>query len=141
MERETKKNKKKVQNRKIFTRFSSPSSSFSKKTISLSFVSSFFTPFATRVETRKKKERFATIVTFSLPYSSSLLHFSLSDPSRNDPSKRKTQGSKRKRWGMERRGEERRKGSERKRDEAKAHGTSVSALDERRRDVERRGAA
>lgn len=31
MERETKKNKKKVQNRKIFTRFSSPSSSFSKK--------------------------------------------------------------------------------------------------------------
>lgn len=89
----------------------------------------------------KKKEIFATIVTFSLPYSSSLLHFSLSDPSRNDPSKRKTQGSKRKRWGMERRGEERRKGSERKRDEAKAHGTSVSALDERRRDVERRGAA
>lgn len=56
MERETKKNKKKVQNRKIFTRFSSPSSSFSKKTISLSFVSSFFTPFATRVETRKKKK-------------------------------------------------------------------------------------
>lgn len=54
MERETKKNKKKVQNRKIFTRFSSPSSSFSKKQF-LSPSSPLSLPPSLRASKREKK--------------------------------------------------------------------------------------
>lgn len=143
-----------------FVHFSSSISSFSssKKRISL-FVSFFYACWSRKRE-RKKKERFATTVAF--PHSSTLLHFSLSHPSKRNPSKRKThskrkKGNRSKSQGRKGRDEDARgdgknrkrgrgevKGSERKRDEArrtKAHGTSVSALDERRRDVERRGAA
>lgn len=111
---------------------------------------------------RKKKKDSRQLLRSFLPHSSTLLHFSLSHPSKRNPSKRKTHSKRKKgnrsksqgRKGRDgdargdgknrKRGRGEVKGSERKRDEArrtKAHGTSVSALDERRRDVERRGAA
>lgn len=58
MERETKKNKKKVQNRKIFTRFSSPSSSFSKKQF-LSPSSPLSLPPSLRASKREKKKKYS----------------------------------------------------------------------------------
>lgn len=122
-------------------------------------------PFSTRLDPgneREKKKKDSRQLLRSLPHSSTLLHFSLSHPSKRNPSKRKTHSKRKKgnrsksqgRKGRDgdargdgkngKRGRGEVKGSERKRDETrttKAHGTSVSALDERRRDVERRGAA